>query len=135
MTKRYVEDDLNGGFGSITQKSLAARVITDITEASPAVVTSVAHGLAAGDAVDFAAVGGMTEINGLTATIASVTTDTFTTNIAAAGFTAYTTGGTATPNSPLVTSGVRVVYDDTLSTKTLSVILEKLTQRIRQLEA
>lgn len=51
--------------------------ITSITNASPAVVTSTAHGLSNGDIVILKAVEGMTEVNGSTYTVASATANTF----------------------------------------------------------
>ena len=46
---------------SITATS--TQVITGITQADPAVVTSTAHGFKSGDAITFAGVAGMTELN------------------------------------------------------------------------
>ena len=54
-----------------------AKVVTALTKASPAVATSVAHGVAALSVVLFL-VQGMTELNGRVVRLASVTTDTVT---------------------------------------------------------
>lgn len=55
---------------------------------------SGSHSIEVGDTGLIRSVSGMTEINGLTATIASTTATTATTDIDASGFTAYTSGGT-----------------------------------------
>jgi hypothetical protein len=55
------------------------------------------HGVSAGDAIAFASVAGMTEINAVTGTVASVTDTTITTDINSAAFTPYVSGGVLTP--------------------------------------
>lgn len=74
-----------------------AKNITAISKAFRAEVTSTSHGLAKGDRVTFASVGGMTEINTLTATIVDTGTNVFCVDIDSRAFTTYTSGGTATP--------------------------------------
>lgn len=75
-----------------------AKTITAITKANPGVVTATAHGLATGDVVNLAAIGGMTELNGLFALIKVLTANTFElSEIDTTSFTTYTSGGTATP--------------------------------------
>lgn len=78
-----------------------ALTITGITKANPAVVTSVAHGLANGQWVKIAAVAGMTQVNGRTFLVAGVTADTFQlkslpagTNVDSTAYSTYTAGGT-----------------------------------------
>lgn len=76
------------------------KAITGITQATPGVVTAVAHGYEDDDWVTFASVGGMTEVNGNAYKIKVLTADTFALyndNVAlnTTGFTAYTSGGTA----------------------------------------
>ena len=81
----------------------AAKTITAITAANPGVVTSAAHGFTAGDWVQIAAVGGMTRLNGQkTFQVGTTTANTFElvdprtgSNYSTVGFTAYTSGGTA----------------------------------------
>ncbi|HLB68739.1 MAG TPA: ubiquitin-activating E1 FCCH domain-containing protein [Thermoplasmata archaeon] len=74
----------------------ASVVITDITEANPAVVTSGGHGYANGDTVLIAGVVGMTEVNNRRFVVAGQTANTFqlqgenSTN-----YTAYGSAGTA----------------------------------------
>jgi hypothetical protein len=76
--------------------------ITAITQASPGVITSNSHGFSNGDEIYIDDVGGMIELNGRNYRVAGATTNTFTlTNlfgdaIDTTGFTAYTSGGTAT---------------------------------------
>jgi hypothetical protein len=74
-----------------------AKTVTAITKAFKAEVSSTAHGLVKGDRVTFASVGGMTEINTLTATVMDAGTNTFVVDIDSRLFTTYTSGGTATP--------------------------------------
>ncbi len=83
--------------------SSAALSITGITQASPGVVTIASHGLANGDVVRLASISGMTELNDTDYTVAGVTTNTFTLvdsdgdAVNTSAYTAYTSGGTATP--------------------------------------
>ena len=76
------------------------KVITNITKANPAVVTSAGHGLANGTKIAIRGVVGMTEINLETAfTVANTATNTFELSgfdTSGGGFTAYTSGGVAT---------------------------------------
>lgn len=82
----------------------AAKTITDITKANPAVVTSAGHGLADGTQVRITAVEGMTELNNRVYSIGTTATNTFqlrdasdSVDIDSTGFTAYTSGGEAEP--------------------------------------
>jgi len=76
--------------------------ITGITAAAPPVVTSAAHGLTDGQWVQLSGIAGMTELNGRMLKVASAAANTFAlvdpltdTAIDATGYTAYTSGGTA----------------------------------------
>lgn len=74
-----------------------AITITAITKAKEAKVTGT-HSLAKGDRVAFAAIVGMTEMNGLVGTVTKVyTTTAFTVDIDSDDFTIYSSAGTATP--------------------------------------
>ncbi len=74
------------------------KTITGISAANPAVVTATAHGLATGDVVTIAAVVGMTQVNGQSYVVKNLTTSTFSLiGCDSTAFTAYTSGGTATP--------------------------------------
>jgi len=81
----------------------AVKTITGVTAADPAVVTSSGHGLSNGDEVYIAGVDGMAQLNGRNFLVSSVTTNTFAlqtvggADIDASAYTAYTSGGTATP--------------------------------------
>lgn len=75
--------------------------ITGATNASPIVITAAAHGLATGDRVFIAGVGGNTNANGIRRVIV-LTANTFSihnekTGAAIAGNAAYTAGGTVQP--------------------------------------
>jgi len=59
-----------------SQVRLAAKTVTGVTKANPAVVTSAAHGYSNGDHVYFT-VTGMTELNNRRFTVANVTANTF----------------------------------------------------------
>lgn len=75
-----------------------AKTITAISKANPCVITSTAHGLAAGDRVTIASVGGMTELNGNSYVVEYVTANTFSLyKVDSTNYTTYTSGGTATP--------------------------------------
>jgi hypothetical protein len=67
--------------------------ITAVSTANPGVVTSTAHGLATGDIVTIASVGGATQANG-TWPVTKLTANTFSIPINVSG--TYTSGGTAT---------------------------------------
>ena len=74
-----------------------ALTITGISKAFKAEVTAT-HALAVGDRVTFASVVGMTEINGIVATVLDVTgTTKFIVNVDSRAFTSWSSGGTATP--------------------------------------
>lgn len=83
----YIQDD---------DATTSAITITGITAANPGVVTSTAHGRLEGDVGTFAAIGGMTQLNGTTGIVANPTANTFEIGNTT-GFTAYTSGGTFTP--------------------------------------
>jgi len=69
--------------------------ITGVTNANPAVVTRVAHGLSTGDIVKHAAVGGMTELNDRICVVESLTADTYALlDVDATSWGVYTSGGT-----------------------------------------
>lgn len=74
----------------------ASQVITNITQANPAVVTSTAHGYSNGNDVFISDVEGMTEINGGPYKVANVTANTFElVGVDSTSFGAYTSGGNA----------------------------------------
>ena len=85
------------------------KTITGLTNASPGVVTSVAHGFSNGDWVYLSGVGGTTGVNGNTYVVAGATADTFQltdfdgNSISTVGMGVYTSGGTAARYYTLVT--------------------------------
>lgn len=71
--------------------------ITGITQANPGVVTIVGHGWSNGDVVRLQDIVGMDALNGVSATLAGVTANTFQlSGIDTTAFAAYISGGTAT---------------------------------------
>lgn len=73
----------------------AAKNITGITQANPAVVTSNAHGYSNGDEVFITGVVGMTQVNGRRFTVAGAAANTFQlSGIDSSAYTAYSSGGT-----------------------------------------
>lgn len=86
----------------------SAKTITAITRANPGQVTAVGHGFANGDKVKITSVSGMTQVNNLYFTITVVDADNFTIGVDSSGYTAYTSGGTATKYGITQTSPVQV---------------------------
>jgi hypothetical protein len=74
-----------------------AKNISGVTLGAITKVTATAHGFSVGDVVTFAAVGGATQLNGQSAMITAIETDAFYVGINSAAYSAYTSGGTATP--------------------------------------
>lgn len=71
-----------------------SQVITGVSQANPAVVTSAAHGLADGDVIRIAGVAGMTELNGNSYIVDVINSSTFyLKNTNSTGYTAYSSGG------------------------------------------
>ena len=102
-TARYVEifdtgdgvDNLDSFIDSSLTYSLP-KIITGITAASPAVVTSTAHGFSNADTIKIIDVVGMTELNNRTFIVANKTANTFElTSEDSSAYTAYSSGGEA----------------------------------------
>lgn len=87
----------------------AAATISGATQANPVVVTATAHGFSNGDEVFIQSVAGMTELNGRAFKVANVAANTFElqtlggTDVDGTAYTAYSSGGTATPPLELET--------------------------------
>lgn len=100
LTMRIIKD---GGYVLEPSKN-----VTGATKANPGVITSNSHGFSNGDIVSFASVGGMTQLNGRTYTVANVTTNTFTlkdvfgVNVNTTGYGTYTSGGTVSRVATIV---------------------------------
>jgi len=120
---------------------ISSHSITGATQANPVVITSVGHGLTTGDHVAITGVVGMTELNGNTYHITTLSADTYSlqtvavngansytnTDVDGTGFTAYTSGGTgyetleisaqtgyvrqALTNNTVITDGKRRSFD------------------------
>lgn len=96
-----------GSMLSVSTGTGAAKTITAISIGNPAIVTSTAHGLANGDVVTLAAiVGTMSALNGSTRVVSNVTANTFALLDANTSALAYTSGGTATPQTYTKINGV-----------------------------
>jgi hypothetical protein len=79
---------------ALAKQIAIASPVSGATQASPVVITAVAHGLSDGAVIAIYDVGGMVELEGLSYTVANKTDDTFElTGINGTGFTAYTSGG------------------------------------------
>jgi hypothetical protein len=91
-TKLYL---LSGTTWTPVPQLAATKAITGITQANPGNVHAVGHGYSNGDTVYIAAVGGMTQVNGLFFTVTVVDADHFTIGVDTTAYSAYTTGGTA----------------------------------------
>ncbi len=89
--------------------STQVKTITGATAADPVVITSTGHTLSNGDEVYIAGVAGMTELNGRSFLIANTTANTFElqtldgTDVDGSAYTAYSSGGTATPPYEITT--------------------------------
>jgi len=113
QTDRYAVTAIDGQTGqeSLAGLNATSRSITGITQANPGVVTATAHGFLEGDEVLLQSIGGMTQLNGRRVRVSNPATDTFQlreldgTAIDTTGFTAYTSGGTATQAFVRITSG------------------------------
>lgn len=112
----------------------ATKTITAITAASPAVVTSNAHGYTNGDHVYLDAIVGMTELNGRWFQVANKATNTFeltdpydagATGIDSSAYTAYSSGGTSGKVYEVVTTYAQadlkeLVYTQSADTMTIT---------------
>ncbi len=81
--------------GIVTLDADSTASISNIAQDSSGTVTATGHGFTTGDEIHIDGVNGMTEVNGNVYTITVVDVDTFTLGTNTTGFTAYTSGGTA----------------------------------------
>jgi len=116
-----IRSDGTGEQKSLTIKNISfPTTITGATQANPAVLT-VNNTYVAGQTVTIAGVVGMTQLNGNTYTITAATPTTITLNVDSSAFTAYISGGTATPPtiySPNhnLTTGDYIVIENAIGT-------------------
>lgn len=83
-----------------------SKVITNITQSNPAIVTAVAHGFVTGNLISINGVVGMTEVNGRSFIITVLTNDTFELNGEdSAGHTPYVSDGTSSRQNGATTIG------------------------------
>lgn len=111
-----------GEADSLTIKNISfPATITGATQANPCVLTCTSAFIP-GQTVTISGVVGMTELNGNTYTISAVTPTTVTLSVNSTGFTAYSSGGTATPNETVfspnhcLNPGDFIVINDALGT-------------------
>ena len=89
--------------------SAAQETISGATQANPVVLTVTGHALTDGDEIYVSGVAGMTELNGRWFIVANAATNTVElterggANVDGTGYTAYSSGGTATPPYELAT--------------------------------
>lgn len=79
--------------GRITMAADISSAITGISKAANAVLTVASHSVVAGYSFQISGVVGMTQINGLRATVISTTPTSITTSINSTAFSTYTSGG------------------------------------------
>jgi hypothetical protein len=81
---------------SVETARAAAKVISGITQALPAVVTSNGHGYANGDVVTLSSIVGMVQMNDRAVVVANVTTNSFEcAGVDTTGYSTYVSGGSA----------------------------------------
>ncbi len=85
-----------------------AGLISNITQANPAQVTSIGHSLKDGDQIEITDVVGMIEVNDMIFTVTVIDADNFTIGVDSTAYTAYISGGTWTNQEPNVFSIVFV---------------------------
>lgn len=116
VTDRYQVTAIDiDGQESLPGLNNTSATITGATQANPVVITAASHGFINGDEVEINSISGMTELNGRRFTVASSTTNTFELEGEdGTGHTAYSSGGTATPNFVEVTNS-NSTRDNTIS--------------------
>ena len=91
--KRY---KFNGSTFEVHMSLGAAKTITGVTQANPAVVSSTSHGFIEGDGVKISSVSGMTQLNGNLYAVDNPASGTFELALTdSTGYTAFTTGSPA----------------------------------------
>lgn len=116
---------------SLPALNTTAKVITDITAADPAVVTSNGHGFANGDEVGINAVVGMTELNGRRFKVASQAANTFELEGEdSSDYTAYGSAGTAARTHAQLTNGNATLSTSNYNTVSFTAATEASRYRI-----
>jgi hypothetical protein len=92
----------------ISSATTSAKTITGATAANPVVITSTSHSLANGTVIQIDGIVGMRELNGRAFVIANQATNSFELKgVDGTGYTAYTSGGTATPQTMVEVGNIR----------------------------
>lgn len=118
---------------AISRRGTAATGITAISEEDGAEVT-VANDCVAGDVIAFSACGGMTEINGETATVVSASSTVIVTDKdTSSGYTTYSGSAGRVDIVHAVSGHVRVAYDDSISKDRTITALKRATERLIEL--
>jgi len=84
-----------------------AKNVTGLALGFPTIVSATSHGFANGDVVSFASLTGNTTLNGVTAVVKNVTTNTFAVDVDTTGGSAWVSGGTATPATWTAIANIR----------------------------
>jgi hypothetical protein len=93
---RVTAIDADTGEESYASYTSALKTITGATQANPVVITANSHGFTTGDEIYIEGVGGMTQLNGRTFYVTTLTANTFSLQGEdGTGYTAYTSGGDA----------------------------------------
>jgi len=100
VTLQLITQRQTGQSFQVLRETTAAS-ISGITQANPCVITtSAAHGITIGSKVALSGIGGMTQLNGVTTYVTATTSTTITLGgINSTSYTAYTSGGTVTPQT------------------------------------
>lgn len=121
-----IRDDGTNEATSITVNNISfATAITGATQANPCVLTC-ASTFVPGQTVKISGVAGMTQLNGNTYTITAVTLSTVSISVNATAFTAYTSGGIATPTGMIyspnhcLNAGDYITFEGILGTSSAS---------------
>ena len=117
------EESLQG-----TGDTPSAATISGVTAADPAVVTSTSHPFLNGDLIEITGVVGMTELNGRRFVVANKATHTFQLlGEDSSSYTAYSSGGTATPCFVSDTTDTNVTISWTTNNDAVRYNIYKLT--------
>jgi len=93
ITQRYLGQAIQ------TLQQATSASISAITKANPCVITTTAaHGINVGSRITLSGISGMTQLNGVTATVSAVTSTTLTLgDVDSSAYSTYTSGGTIVP--------------------------------------
>lgn len=122
--------DTSGTWSSSSGYSSGGTVTKCTTsDCSIVITTSVAHGFITGDLIAYAGMRGYTALNGVTRSIASLTTTTFDTGVNGPGTSTYTGGGTATCNTSTNPGCQKYTFKNMYSNDTTRTLSTCVTER------